>query len=376
MKLLSEYTANQSFGQIKNISGDVKHSSVEKTPKIWPILENIFVEMTKNDLAFGTTIIDRMKFLFDGKKVPKNIVDSSHRTRMLCNAIRHKGHEANDIDFKEAIESIAICISYFSGVSIPLEIESIYNPDVIVIEPIKQNPISTFSNKTSPILTIRQKDLIDNPSARLPVALLLDTSGSMLTEDRIGELNKGIIHFFNSVLEDEITKYSVELSIITFGRIVKKVDFANIEKKVTKFKKNMPIKGDNPKDGTQMGEAVEISVKILNDRKNEYNIAGIEYYQPWIVLMTDGQPTDNITLSSSLTSEMVKANKLSFFPIAIGYGANLAELSRFSPKRQPLRLKGLNFREFFEWLMKSAKNTSLSTPSQETNLPPIGWGTV
>jgi uncharacterized protein YegL len=377
MSILSERTANQNYGKIKNIHSDDHHTSVEKTPKLWPILETIFIEMTSKDVAFGTSIIDRMKFLYDGKSVPRHIVDGTHKTRMLCNAIRHKGHEANDIDFKESVEALAVCMSYFSGVPIPPEVESIYNPNVVKAPIVPVPPQVIKKANTPPLLTIRQTDLVDNPSARLPVALLLDTSGSMLTDNRIGELNKGIDLFFNSILEDEVTRYSVELSIITFGRVVTKVlDFANIERQVPDFQKNMPIEVNSRMDGTPMGGAVELAINILNERKSEYQSAGVEYYQPWIVLMTDGQPTDSISNATSLTSAMVEAGKLSFFPIAIGAGANLIELAKFSSKRPPLRLKGLNFREFFEWLKESAKSTSQSTPGQTTSSPPIGWATL
>ena len=43
MSILSERTANQNYGKIKNIHSDDKHSSIEKTPKLWPILETIFI---------------------------------------------------------------------------------------------------------------------------------------------------------------------------------------------------------------------------------------------------------------------------------------------------------------------------------------------
>jgi hypothetical protein len=204
MSILSEITANQNYGRIANIHSDDKHSSIEKTPKLWPILETIFIEMTSNDVAFGTSIIDRMKFLYDGKNVPKEIVDSTHKTRMLCNAIRHKGHEANEIDYKEAVESLAKCINYFSGIPIPPEVECIYNSNIVATKKVVQ-PAPIKKTSSPPLLTIRQKDLVDNPASRLPVALLLDTSGSMLTDNRIGELNKGIDLFFNSILEDEVT---------------------------------------------------------------------------------------------------------------------------------------------------------------------------
>lgn len=376
MNILSETTAIMNYGKIKNIHNDAKNSTREKTPKLWSILEGIFIEMTSNDVAYNTPIIERMKVVFDGKSVPKDIIDSTHQTRMLCNAIRHKGHEANDIDYIRSVEAIANCMSYFSGVSIPPEVECIFNSNIKA--PVIPIPIQPqVKIKAKPQLTIRQKDLVDNPMARLPVALLLDTSGSMLTDNRIGELNEGIKLFFHSVLEDEVTRYSVEISIITFGRVVNKVlDFANIERQVSEFESNMPIVVKNPSDGTPMGEAVELGIKLLNERKEEYKIAGVEYYQPWLVLMTDGQPTDSISNATILTSSMVEAGKLSLFPIAIGAGANLIELSRFSPKRTPLKLRGLNFREFFEWLKESAKSTSQSTAGQPVNLIPPGWASI
>ncbi len=154
------------------------------------------------------------------------------------------------------------------------------------------------------------------------------------------------------------------------------MDFAGIERQNKEFKTKMPLIVKNVTDGTPMGEAVELALKSLQSCKEEYSIAGVEYYQPWLVLMTDGQPTDSIENASTLTAELVRKRKLSLFTIAIGDGANLATLSKFSPHRPPLKLNGLNFREFFEWLRESAKSTSQSTPGQAVSLPPIGWATL
>ncbi len=78
-----------------------------------------------------------------------------------------------------------------------------------------------------------------------------------------------------------------------------------------------------------------------------------------------------------LTSTMINDKKLTLFPIAIGEGANLKSLSRFSPDREPLRIKGLMFSEFFNWLKESIQKTSQSTPGQDVVLPsPKGWATL
>lgn len=374
MNNLSEKTASISYGKIKTTHNASNLTASEKVPKIGQILEHIFKEMTANDVISTANLFARMSHLYTAhSNVPRHIVDITHQTRKICNDIRHNSLIPNDKDYVACVESVALCINFFSGVAIPQEIECIYNPNVL--PPVKiDTPLPPKPRPTPPILTIRQKDLIDNPMARLPVALLLDVSGSMLTDDRIGELNEGIKLFFNSILNDEVTKYSIELSIITFGRIVTKMlDFANIERQIDDFQKNMPLSVKSVYDGTPMGEAVELAINLLSDRKSEYKTAGVEYYQPWLVLMTDGQPTDSIVNATALTSKMVESGKLSLFPIAIGVGANLTELAKFSTKRVPLQLRGLNFKEFFEWLKESAKSTSQSTPGQNINLPPPGW---
>jgi uncharacterized protein YegL len=69
---------------------------------------------------------------------------------------------------------------------------------------------------------------------------------------------------------------------------------------------------------------------------------------------------------------MVTAKKLTVFPIGIGADADMTALARFSPNRRPLRLKGLNFKEFFEWLSRSVSRVSRSTPGDAVKLDPTG----
>ena len=65
----------------------------------------------------------------------------------------------------------------------------------------------------------------------------------------------------------------------------------------------------------------------------------------------------------------------SVFCVGVGE-ANMAKLGRFSP-RQPLRLKGLAFREFFLWLSRSARAGSKSAPSDTIQMAaPQDWAVI
>lgn len=217
-------------------------------------------------------------------------------------------------------------------------------------------------------MKIREQDLVENPTARVPICLVLDTSGSMAGEP-IKELNEGIKLFFTSILKDDIAQWSAEICIVEFNSSPKKVlDFDSIQRQ---FPPSFTADGS-----TAMGEAVNCALDLLDERKKEYQKVGVDYYQPWMVLMTDGMPTDDPQAASKRACELVNKRKLTVFPIAIGKDADIDTLKKFSPKRNPLRLKGLNFRQFFEWLSASVQKVSESTPGQAIQLDEAsinGW---
>jgi uncharacterized protein YegL len=207
---------------------------------------------------------------------------------------------------------------------------------------------------------LRQEELVDNPTARVPICLVLDVSGSM-SGAPIDELQDGVSLFFEAIRSDDIAQYSAEIAIVTFGGVVtRKLDFFSIQRQ------EVPdLYADG---GTPMGEAVSTALDMLEARKMEYQNAGIDYYQPWMVLMTDGMPTDNIQEALRRTQDLTISKKLVVFPIAIGDGADVAELSKFAPGRGALKLKGLNFKEFFVWLSQSVSRVSQSAPGEEIKL--------
>ena len=222
-------------------------------------------------------------------------------------------------------------------------------------------------------LLLRLEDLVNNPTARVPVCLCLDTSGSMDGQP-IEELNEGVHLFYEAIKEDETALYSAEISIVTFGGNAECIkDFSSLE-----------IQPEAPKLSaygmTPMGEAVNMALDLLEKRKEEYKDKGVDYYQPWLVLMTDGEPNgdaEELSKAINRTANLVNQKKLTVFPIGIGKDADMEVLAKFSPKRSPLKLQGLKFKEFFAWLSKSVAKTSQSTPGETIKLDIEGikgWG--
>lgn len=239
---------------------------------------------------------------------------------------------------------------------------------------------------------LRKEDLVNNPTARVPVCLCLDTSGSMARVvdgniqqtgrqiyrdgqiwnvvtggvSAIDELTEGVKAFYEELRNDEVAQYSAEVCIVTFGGTAPQLimDFANIDRQP-------PLPALIADGDTPMGEAVNMALDCLEKRKQEYRDKGVDYFQPWLVLMTDGAPNGSeeaLNLAINRTAGLVHTKKLTVFPIGIGAEADMSTLARFSPERQPLRLKGMNFKEFFQWLSQSVSRTSMSMPGESVSL--------
>lgn len=202
-------------------------------------------------------------------------------------------------------------------------------------------------------------DLITNTSKRVPVCLCLDVSGSM--SDRIDKLNEGVAMFYEAVKMDETAAAACEIAIVTFeSEAHLEEDFEPVDRKV---KPNFTARG-----GTNMGEALTIALRILDERKQKYKDYGTPYYQPWLVVMSDGFPSETQELRSNIDKirEMEKSRKLTVFSVGIGDDYSEAVMSRLSVREVMTVKTPADFAKFFQWL-------SMSIAAAATGGDPIGW---
>ncbi len=217
----------------------------------------------------------------------------------------------------------------------------------------------------------RLNPVIRHPTeSKCPVVLLLDTSTSM-SGGKINSLNSGVNLLINTLKNDEIAHKRVELSIVSFNSVVDVIqDFAVVD--------DMPVVNLNASGSTSMGEAILKGIDLISKRKAAYKSSGIDYYRPWIWLITDGEPTD---YSETMRNNVIKSvhdgeNNHNFVFFAVGVeGADMQTLSEISV-RAPVKLNGVNFKDMFEWLSKSLSTVSHGKINDQISLSKPGWGTI
>ena len=199
------------------------------------------------------------------------------------------------------------------------------NPDhvfyFVVYKPLSM--VNTFNKnfKGGRTMSRRLEDLVDLGDSTQPhvaTVLLLDTSGSMDGE-KIRSLNEGLKTFKEDIEQDELAAKRVDLAVITFDDSVQiNHNFSSIE-------------GFDPPSltaggYTTMGDAILKAAEMIEERKQQYKQKGIDFYRPWIFMITDGEPTD-MQPGDSKWNEVIKVvhngeanKKFMFFGVAVEPG--------------------------------------------------------
>lgn len=194
--------------------------------------------------------------------------------------------------------------------------------------------------------------------------LCLDTSYSMAGAP-INSLNQALQEFAQSLKGDGVAKNRIEVSIITFDSSVECIQEPSLINEMQM--PTLQVRGT-----TKLVDGMRAAITKVEERKQYYRNQGVPYYRPFIVLMTDGEP-DSSQDVDGLSNEISNGiNKKKFTLFAVGTeGADGAILKRISTPSQPLKIKGLNYPAFFEWLSNSLSEVSRSGTDEQVKFAPV-----
>ena len=208
-------------------------------------------------------------------------------------------------------------------------------------------------------------DFGNSTKRRLPICFCLDTSGSMLGNP-IKQLNMGLSNFIASIKANDDTRSATDIAIITFGS---KVEIVMPFGKIGKDSSLPEISAATTL--TPIGEGILTALELLNARKEGYKDMGIKYYQPWLVVITDGAPQgpnamQNMELAIKACNELESNDKLVIFNIGVGNSVDFDILKRLSLKREePISVSSGDFGKLFEFLGSSSSSVVSSGMSDD-----------
>ena len=194
---------------------------------------------------------------------------------------------------------------------------------------------------------------------KLPVCLILDTSGSMSERImssrgmvvKIDELNNNIDTLLQTIKNDANARIMSDICMIACGGEQPRVinGYTNVEK----IQFNHVV----PSGRTPLGASVEMALDLLSKRREYYRNNGIEHYKPILMIMSDGQPTEEdyvVYNAAQRCTNVVNNEGLKVLPIGIGESARLDILDMFSPKVKAKCIDNMDvFVKLFEMLSRS-----------------------
>lgn len=202
-------------------------------------------------------------------------------------------------------------------------------------------------------------------SRRLPVYILIDTSGSMKGEP-IESVKVGIEAMLSSLRSEPYALESVNISIITYDREVK------VLMPLTPLEDFQLPTIVVPESGpTHTGAALELLCKQVDSEVRLSTPERKGDWMPLLFLLTDGKPSD-IQVYTQVIPEVKKRHFATIVACAAGMHAKTDPLKQLTDQVFTLdTMDSASFRKFFQWVSNTIEigNKSIGA-TDDLELPP------
>ncbi len=201
---------------------------------------------------------------------------------------------------------------------------------------------------------------------RLPVYLVLDTSGSMYGEP-IEAVKNGVQTLISTLRSDPYALETAFISIITFNTNAQQVTSLT---ELASFQQPTIDAGGC----TALGGALELLAQKIDAEVTKTTAEQKGDWKPLVFLMTDGEPTDDITHG---LAEFRKRKIGMVVACAAGTGANTNTLKQITENVVSLdTADSATIKAFFKWVSASISTSSINLEKGEgetsdmSELPP------
>jgi uncharacterized protein YegL len=214
-------------------------------------------------------------------------------------------------------------------------------------------------------------DYVNNPNQRTPCVLVLDASYSMSSrtksgKTRIEHLNEGLHALEDALKSDPIALTRVQISIVIVGGPNSQAELLMDWTDANHFTA-FDLK---PAGNTPLAEGLQLGLELAEEGKNTILSNGVSLTRPWMIVISDGDPTSSASAwkeATLATREAETNNKVEIFPIAVE-GASIEKMNQISHK-PCAQLSGMKFKELFVWISDSMSKYAQSRPGDNITLP-------
>lgn len=192
----------------------------------------------------------------------------------------------------------------------------------------------------------------------LPVIVLADVSGSMGENGKIEALNAAMKDMVSTFSKESRLRAEIQVGLITFGGKAQMHLPLVVVNSVTGFTE-LKAGGVTP-----MGAAFDLARQLLEDKDRIPSRA----YRPVLILLSDGQPTDEWEAPLKALCESERAQKATRLAMAIGPDADEDMLKDFTNDAEAPIFKGHDARDIHRFFRAVTMSVTTRTASQNPDI--------